>query len=97
MDVLIAAWIVIIVVVVSPPSPAEERRAEMCKGGRGHGGNRLGANTAPSLCCGRAGKASKGMFSWLSLSTTSLKTVFLFLAKATRKQKLEIIRAHTIE
>jgi hypothetical protein len=97
MDVLIAVLIVIVVVIVSPPSLAEERRAEMCKGGKGHGGDHLGINTAPLLCCGRAGKASKRMFSWSSLLTTSLKTVFLFLAKATRKQKLEIIRAHTIK
>jgi hypothetical protein len=72
----IAAWIIIVVIIVSPPSPAEERTTVMCKGGRGHGGNCFGVNTAPLPCCGRAGKASKRMFSWSSLLTTSLKTVF---------------------
>jgi hypothetical protein len=33
----------------------------MCEGGRGRGGNHLGVNTAPLLCCERAGKASKRM------------------------------------
>jgi hypothetical protein len=59
-----------------PRPPHQERRVETCEGGRGHGGNHLGLNTAPSPCCGRAGKASKRMFSWSSLSMTSLKTVF---------------------
>jgi hypothetical protein len=76
MDIFIASLIVIVVIIISPPSPAEERRVETHKGGREHGGDCLGINTAPSPCCGRAGKASKRMFSLLSSSTTSLKTVF---------------------
>jgi hypothetical protein len=65
----------IVVIIVSPPSPAEECRAEMCERGRGCGGNCLGIDTVQLLCCGRAGKASKRMLSWLSSSTASLKTV----------------------
>jgi hypothetical protein len=75
MDIIIASWIIIVIIIVSPSSPAEEGRAERCEGGRGLGGDCLGVNTAPSLCCRRACKASYGMFSWLSLLTTSLKTV----------------------
>jgi hypothetical protein len=74
--VIIASRIIIVVIIVSPPSPAEERMTETCEGGRGHGGDCLGVNTAPLPCCGRACKASERMFSWSSLSTTSLKTVF---------------------
>jgi hypothetical protein len=76
MDIFIASLIVIVIIIVSPPSPAEECRAETCKGGRGRGDDCLGVNTAPLQCCGRAGKGSKRMFSLSSLSTTSLKTVF---------------------
>ncbi len=47
-----------------------------CKGGRWCGGNCLSVDTAPLPCCGRACKASKRMFSWSSLSMTSLKIVF---------------------
>ncbi len=75
MGTIIASQI-IVVVIVSPPSLAEEHMMETCKGGRGCGGNCLGVDTAPLPCCGRACKASKRMFSWSSLSTTSLKTVF---------------------
>ncbi len=75
MDVLIASLIVIVVIIVSPPSPAEESRAEMREGGRERGGDHLGIDTAPSPCCGRAGEASKRMFSSSSSSTTSLKGV----------------------
>jgi hypothetical protein len=75
-EVFIASLIVIIVIIISPPSPAEERRAETREGGREHGGDRLSVDTAPLPCCGRAGEASKRMFSLSSLSTTSLKTVF---------------------
>jgi hypothetical protein len=76
MDVFIASLIVIVVIIVSPPSPAEKRKAEMHKRGRGQGGNCLGVDTAPLPCCGRAGKLSERMFSSLSSSTTSLKTIF---------------------
>ncbi len=76
MSVVIASWIIIIVIIVSPPSPAEERTTETCEGARERGGNLLGIDTAPLPCSGRAGKASKRMFSWSSLLTTSLKTVF---------------------
>jgi hypothetical protein len=76
MDVVFASQIVIVVIIVSLPSPAEERRVETCKGGRGCSGNYLGINTAPLLCCGRAGEGSKMIFSWSSPLTTSLKTVF---------------------
>ncbi len=47
----------------SPCPPHQERRVEMCKEGRGCAGNCLSVNTAPLLCCGRAGKASKRMYS----------------------------------
>ncbi len=56
--------------------PHQPDATETCKGGRGHGGNCLGVDTVPLPCCGRAGKVSKKMFSWSSLSATSLKTVF---------------------
>jgi hypothetical protein len=82
MDVVIASLIVIIVIIVSPPSPAEEHRVETHEGGRGRGGNHLGVDTAPSPCCGRAGKASERMFS-LSLSAmTSLNAVHFFVRTA---------------
>jgi hypothetical protein len=61
---------------LSPCPPHQECRAGTCKGGRGLVGNHISVNTAPSPFCGRAGKASKRMFSWLSSSTNSLKTVF---------------------
>jgi hypothetical protein len=76
MDVFIASLIVIVVIIISPPSPAEEHRAEMREGGRGHGGNCLGLDTVPLPCCERADKACKRMFSLSPLLTTSLKTVF---------------------
>jgi hypothetical protein len=76
MDIVITSCIVIIVIIVSLPSPAEEHRAKTCKGGRGHGGNCLGVDTAPLPCCGRAGEANRRMFSWLSSSTTSLIQCF---------------------
>jgi hypothetical protein len=63
MDVFIASLIVIVVIIISLPSPAEKSRAERRKGVRGCGGNRLGVNTAPLPCCGRAGKEGKRMFS----------------------------------
>jgi hypothetical protein len=66
MYVIVASRVVIVVIIVSPPSPAEEHRIEMCKGRRGHGGNCLGVDTLPLPCCGRVGKASQRMFSWLS-------------------------------
>jgi hypothetical protein len=77
MDVYIASLNVIIIIIISLPSPVEEHRVEMCKEGRGCGGNRLGVNRAPLPCCGRAGKVSKRMISLSSLSATSLKTVYL--------------------
>jgi hypothetical protein len=76
MGVIIASRIIIVVIILSPPSPAKERTMETCKGERERGGECLGIDTAPLPCCGRAGKASKRMFSWSSSSTTSLKTVF---------------------
>jgi hypothetical protein len=82
MDVFIASVIVIVIIIVSPASPAEERRAETREGGRGRGGDRLGVNTAPSPCCGRAGKASERMFSLSSSLRTSLKTIFFFVRTA---------------
>jgi hypothetical protein len=83
MDIFIPSLIVIIVIIVSSPSPAEELRAETRKGGRGCGGNHLGVNTAPLPCCGRGGKASKRMFSLLSLSTTStLQKQYFFVRTA---------------
>jgi hypothetical protein len=72
--IVIASWIIIAVIIISLPSLAEERMTEMCKGGRGRGGDCLGVNTAQLPCCGRAGKASERMFSWSSSLTTSLKT-----------------------
>jgi hypothetical protein len=77
MHVFIASLIAIVVIIISLPSPAEEHRVDTRKGGRGRGGNCLGVNTASSPCCGRAGKASKRMFSLSSLLTTSLKRVML--------------------
>jgi hypothetical protein len=74
--IVIASWIIIVIIVVSPPSPAEERTTETCKGGRGCGGGCLGIDTVPLPCCGRAGEASKRIFSWSSSSMTSLETVF---------------------
>ncbi len=89
MDVFITSWIIIILIIIFPSSPAEERRAETCKGGRGRGGDCLNVDTAPSLCCGRVGKASKRMFSWSSSLRTSLKTVFFVrTAKATKNTKI---------
>jgi hypothetical protein len=75
-DIFIASLIVIVVIMILLPSPSEECRADTHKGGRGRGGDCLGVNTAPSPCCGRAGKASERMFSSLSSLMTSLKTVF---------------------
>jgi hypothetical protein len=66
MGILITSQIVIVVIILSLPSPAAERAVEMCEGGNGCGGDCLGANTAPLLCCGRAGEAPM----------TSLKTMF---------------------
>jgi hypothetical protein len=79
MDVFLTSLIAIVVIILSPPSPAEECRAEMCEGGRGRGGDCLGVDTAPSLCCGRAGKVSKRMFSSSSSLTTSLKRGLLYV------------------
>jgi hypothetical protein len=77
MDIFIASLIVIVIIIVSLPSPAEEHRVETRKGGKRHGGNHLGVDTAPSPCCGRAGEESERMFSPSSSSTTSLRvTVF---------------------
>ncbi len=45
MVIVITSQIVIVVIIVSLLSPAEERRAETCEGGRGSGGNHLGINT----------------------------------------------------
>ncbi len=61
----------------SPCPPHQEPWAETWEGGRGCGGDCLGVNTVPLTCCGRAGKASKRIFSWLSLLASSLKTVFI--------------------
>jgi hypothetical protein len=89
MGIVITSRIIIIVIIVSPPSPAEESTMETCDGGRGCGGDCLSVNTALLPCCARAGKASKRMFSWSSLSTTSLKTVFFVrTTTATRKTKI---------
>ncbi len=58
----------------------------------------LGVNTVLSLCCGRAGKASERMFSWLSLSTTSLKRVFFHKnGHSYYKDKNWIVSACTLE
>jgi hypothetical protein len=76
-NIFIASLIVIVIIIVSPPSPAEECRVETHEGGRGHGGDCLGVNTAPLPCCGRAGKASKRIFSLLASLTTSLKQYFI--------------------
>jgi hypothetical protein len=98
MDVFIASLIVMVVIILSPPSPVEEQRAEKHEGGRECDVDPLGLNTAPLPCCGRAGKASKRMFSSPSLSLTSLKTVF-FLKNGLRykkNKKMEIISSRTI-
>jgi hypothetical protein len=96
MDVFIASLIVIVIIIVSPPSPVEEHRAKTHEGGRERGGNHLGVNTPTLPCCGRAGKASKRMFSSSSSSTTSLKTVFFCKNKLQEKQKMEIVSSRTI-
>ncbi len=97
--VVIASRIIIVVIIVSPPSPAEERTTETCEGGRGRGGDCLGINTAPSPCCGRAWEACKRMFSWSSLSMTSLKTVFFcknsHSFKKNKNWRLSVVHVHT--
>ncbi len=76
MDIIMASQIIIVAINIYLSSPAEECRAETCNGGREHGGNCLGVNTLSSPCCERVGKASKIMFLWPSLLTTSLETDF---------------------
>jgi hypothetical protein len=88
--VVIASRIIIVIIILSPPSPAEERMTEMSERGRERGGNCLGINTASLPCCGREGKANERMFSWSSLLTTSLKTVFFRKNGHSYKKKTKI-------
>jgi hypothetical protein len=80
-DIVIASQIIIAVIIVSLPSPTEERRAEMCVGERGRGGNCFGVNTAPSTWWGRVGKASKE-----SIFISSMSIFSMFVAVILQQQ-----------